>query len=437
MLRDNELQLSNERALLGGVLRDGRTFDELEDVGVTAADFTDPSLRKIYEAAKRLNDAGEPIDAITVTNQLRRDGQYDAVGGAAAVSELEARMPASAHVGVYARDLRGFATKRALLAASEEIFRSVQIGGRAEDLVDKAQEIVLSIETGGTQEPLTGSQLASLAFSRIEAYQETGELDFGLTSGFRALDDQVGGWRNGELVILAARPSMGKTSLALQTCCYAAQQRVGAVFFSLEMSGLSVSQRALSTLSGVPLSHIRNGALTTGYHQRAARAADELGAMPLHVCEQPGLSVGQIRSVSRRIRNRSGIGLIVIDYLQLISGTNPRNRHQELSVITKGLKNLARELDVPVLCLSQLNRGLESRSNKRPVMSDLRESGAIEEDADVIAMLYRHEYYTRDDCPEEDRGVAEVIIAKNRNGPTGTIRLGWSATTTSFREAEE
>jgi replicative DNA helicase len=393
-----------------------------------AADFYRGSHGTIYRTCLALWSKGEPVDAITLANELEERGELEQVGGASRVAELAALVSATANVEHYARIVKETATLRGLIRAGQEIVRLGQERiGETTELVDRAEQIVFDL----SQERVRGDfdhigPLLTESFERITKLYEAGVDVTGVPSGFRDLDRLTSGFQPGNLVILAARPSMGKSALAL---CIAANLGVRSsmpvALFTLEMSKAEVTQRLMCSEAKVESDRVRSGKLTQEDWPRLTAACDKLMKAPIYVDDTGSITMMELRSKARRLKAREpALGLIVVDYLQLMtSGGTVENRVQEVSQISRNLKVLARDLDVPILALSQLSRAVEQRHDKRPILSDLRESGSIEQDADLVFFVYRDEYYNGDESDQQ--GLAEVILAKHRNGPTGSEKLSF------------
>jgi replicative DNA helicase len=425
-----------ERALIGGLLIDPSSFERTVEEGLRPSDFYRKAHGIIYNVIQDLFQSAEPVDALTVVDELQRRGQLELVGGATGVSQLEALIPTAAHVGAYARLVREKSTLRRLIESATEIvaaaFRQDQ---KVIDLIDDAERAILAISEENTKKGVVPmGELVQRAISQLEKAYENKNSITGVPSGFTDFDSKTCGLQPGELIIIAARPSMGKTALTLNIASYVAvRKNIPVAVFSLEMGAEQLVQRLLGAQAGIDLSRIRKGQIKSTEWTDMARAAGELSEAPVYIDETPGLSIAELRTKARRMHHEHGIQLLIIDYLQLMSGPpGYENKATEVGEISKGLKSLARELSIPVIALSQLNRGVESRTDKRPMMSDLRESGAIEQDADLIAFLYREEYYLKDKTPEDKIGVAELIIGKHRNGPTGTLELQFKSELTRF-----
>jgi replicative DNA helicase len=419
--------LEAEESVLGAMLLSSTAIGAVTEI-ISAADFYRESHGTIYRAALALWGKGEPVDAITLVNELEERGELERVGGTARVAELAALVPATSNVEHYARIVKETATLRALIRAGQEIARLGQERpGDTVDLVDQAEQIVFDL----SQQRVTGDfshiqDLLKESFERITHLYEAGVDITGIASGFRDLDRLTSGFQPGNLVILAARPSMGKSALAL---CIAAnlgvRQSLPVALFTLEMSKSEVTQRMMCSEAKVESNRLRSGKLAPDDWPRLTAACDKLMKAPIFVDDTGSITMMELRSKARRLKSREpNLGLIVVDYLQLMtSGANAENRVQEVSQISRNLKVLARDLDCPILALSQLSRAVEQRTDKRPLLSDLRESGSIEQDADLVFFVYRDEYYNQEES--ESQGLAEVILAKHRNGPTDTVKLSF------------
>jgi replicative DNA helicase len=419
--------LEAEESVLGAMLLSPTAIGEVTEI-LDASDFYRESHATIYRAALALWGKGEPVDAITLANELEERSEIDRVGGTARIAELAGLVPATANVEHYARIVKETATLRSLIRAGHEI---VRLGhdrpGETTDLVDRAEKIIFDL----AQQRVTGDfahieSLLKESFERITSLYESGVDITGVPSGFRDLDRLTSGFQPGNLIILAARPSMGKSALAL---CMAANLGVRSqqpvALFTLEMSKSEVTQRFMCSEAKVESNRLRSGKLAPDDWPRLTAACDKLMKAPIYVDDTGSITMMELRSKARRLKSREpNLGLIVVDYLQLMtSGGTVENRVQEVSQISRHLKVLARDLDVPILALSQLSRAVESRQDKRPILSDLRESGSIEQDADLVFFVYRDEYYNPEDT--DSQGVAEIILAKHRNGPTDSLKLSF------------
>ncbi|MBM4269866.1 MAG: replicative DNA helicase [Deltaproteobacteria bacterium] len=422
-----------EEAVLGGVLLDNRALDRAVEA-LRPEDFYREAHRRVFQALIELDERSEPADVITLTECLKRRGDLDTVGGAAAIAELADRAATASNVGFYARIVRDKAILRRLVETGSDIAQRASSGAvDVGELLDQAEQQVLDI-ANRKMNPFTKiEEIIVGTVRKIEQLYQNPSALTGIPSGFIELDKLTSGFQPGDLIILAGRPSMGKSALATNIGQYAAEQTRQAVgMFSLEMSKESLVLRMLCGVAQIDSIKIRTGALADDDFPRLAMAAGHLADLPFFIDDMAGLSVLELRAKARRLkRENRGLSLIIVDYLQLMRAhRDVDNREQEIAMISRSLKALAKELEVPVIALSQLNRAVEGRPNKRPMMSDLRESGAIEQDADVIAFVYRDEFY---DKQSPDQGVAEIIIAKQRNGPQGTARLAFRKEYTLFQ----
>ena len=428
-----------EQSVLGGLLLDNAAFDKIAD-RVGEDDFYRGEHRRIYRQIRSLLERGKPVDAVTVAESLDLAGEGDETGGLAYLGELAANTPSAANIVRYAEIVRERAILRQLVTVGDEIADSAlnPLGRDPKQLLDEAEARVFKIAEGGFRH-LTGFQhINPLLTQVVERIQELHDRDnpsdiTGIPSGYHDLDARTSGLQSGDLLVIAGRPSMGKTSLALNIAEHVALE-VGlpVAVFSMEMGGAQLAMRMLSSVGRLDAHRVRTGRLDDDEWSRLSFALGKMHEAPLYIDETAALNPIDLRARARRLSRQCGkLGLIVIDYLQLMSSASgsSENRATEISEISRSLKSLAKELDVPVIALSQLNRSLEQRPNKRPVMSDLRESGAIEQDADVILFIYRDEVYHPD---SPDKGSAEVIIGKQRNGPIGTVRLAFLGEYTRF-----
>jgi replicative DNA helicase len=415
-----------EESLLGAMLLSRDAIAAALET-CSADDFYKPAHGHIFEAVCSLYGAGEPADPVTVADELRRAELLDASGGAGALVSLQANTPATANAGRYARIVEEHALLRRLIGVAGEI---AEMGFSLPDdvtaAIDRAESMVFQVAERRVTDSLKPlHDLLADSLDRLEALYDRGESITGVPTGFVDLDERLSGLQPSSLVIIGARPSMGKTALALGMAAHAAMEaRIPVLFFSLEMSHSELTQRLLCAEARVDSSRIRNGRLLESDWPKISHAIGRLGEAPLYIDDNPNLTVMEVRAKARRLKSRLGrLGLVVVDYLQLMSTrTSAENRQVEVSEISRGLKILARELEVPVVALSQLSRNLEMRADKRPVLADLRESGSLEQDADVVMFLYRDELYH----PESsDRGTAEIIVSKHRNGPTGSTQLAF------------
>jgi replicative DNA helicase len=424
--------LEAEESVLGAVMLSAEAANvALEKL--KAEDFYKPAHQIIFEAIVKLFDQNQPIDVVSVSNALRRGSQLDRIGGLGYLSGLLDTVPDSSNVGHYAEIVEETSARRRLLRAGSVVSSiAMRMDRSIDEVLDAAEQEVFRVSEEKVGDGLlaVGPMLKS-TLERIEELGARGEDVTGLSTGFRDLDGKLAGLHGANLVVIAARPSMGKTALALNIAQNAAENDHPVALFTLEMSREEVVLRLLSAMAGVDSHRLRTGQLGQELWQRVAREAARLYQMPFYVDDSPDLTVTAIRAKCRRLARKRGLSLVVVDYLQLMqSSGRSENRQQEIADISLSLKNLARELRVPVIAVSQLNRALEQRENKRPRLGDLRESGAIEQDADVVMFIYRDEYYN----PGGDQpGIAEVNIAKHRSGATGLVMMNFAAEFTRFR----
>jgi len=417
--------LEAEESVLGAMLLSPTAVGTVSEI-LGASDFYRESHAKIFLAALELERKGEPVDAITVADKLDERSELEAIGGQARIAELAALVPSTSNVEHYARIVKEMSTLRGLVRAGQEIAKlGHERPGEVADLVDRAEQVVFELAQQRVTTDFTHiDTLLKESFERITHLYEMGLDVTGTPSGFRDLDELTSGFQPGNLVILAARPSMGKSALGLCTAAYLGVRRqIPVALFTLEMSKYEVTQRMMCSEAKVESQRLRNGRLAPDDWPRLTTACDRLMKAPIYVDDTGSTTIMEMRSKARRLKSREpSLGLIIVDYVQLMtSGATAENRVQEVSQISRALKVLARDLDVPILAMSQLSRAVEQRQDKRPVLSDLRESGSLEQDADLVFFIYRDEQYHGE--KSEQQGIAEVILAKHRNGPTGTAKL--------------
>ncbi|HSV70214.1 MAG TPA: replicative DNA helicase [Methylibium sp.] len=428
-----------EQSVLGGLLIDNGAWDRAGDL-LSDGDFYRYEHRLIYDAIGRLINATKPADVITVYEQLQSLGKGEEVGGLAYLNALAQSVPSAANLRRYAEIVRERAILRKLVAASDEIATNAfnPQGRSVTQILDEAETKIMHIGEEGSRTRegfMPMDRLVVQLIDRVTELANNGAEDVtGVRTGFFDLDRMTAGLQPGDLVVLAARPSMGKTAFALNIAEHVAvNEGLPAVVFSMEMGASQLALRMVGSLGRIDQSGLRTGRLRDDEWGRLTEAVDKLGKASIFIDESAALTPGELRARARRQARQCGkLGLIVVDYLQLMSGSssNEENRATVLGEISRGLKSLAKELKCPVIALSQLNRSVESRTDKRPMMSDLRESGAIEQDADVIMFIYRDDYYNKESSKEP--GVAEIIIAKQRNGPVGTVKLTFLKPLTKF-----
>jgi replicative DNA helicase len=428
-------------SVLGGVLLENEALNKALEI-LRPDDFYRDSHRKIFSALIDLSNRGEPADLVTLTGALQQEGSLEAVGGSSYLATLVDYVPTAANITYYCRLVKEKSIARHLIRVATEIATRGYEGGEVEKSLDWAEKSIFEI-TGMKTRPsyFATRDILKDTFKTIEKLFERKELVTGVPSGFTDLDTMTAGLQPGDLVIIAARPSMGKTAFILNLVEYAAvhsQSKAPTIIFSLEMSKESLVQRMLCSISRVDASRLRTGHLGESDWPKLTNGAGLLSEAPIFIDDTPAISVLELRAKARRLKAEKNLGLIVVDYLQLMTGHNAENRQQEISEISRSLKALAKELSVPVVALSQLNRSLENRTDKRPIMADLRESGAIEQDADVIMFIYREAVYCeackkRDgSCDKGHEKDAEVVIGKQRNGPIGTVHLTFRGEFTRF-----
>jgi replicative DNA helicase len=424
-----------EQSLLGGLLLDNRAWDQIADL-VTESDFYRRDHRSIFSAIEKLIERGDPCDVITLSECLDGLGQLDEVGGLAYIGTLAKDTPSAANARAYASIVRDNSVLRQLAEVGTEIANSAYFseGRDTPTLLDNAEQLVFRIADRGKSESSGYSSIKDLlakAVDRIDTLFHQDNPLTGVASGFTDIDEMTAGLQASDLIIIAGRPSMGKTTFAMNIAEHAAiKDELPVAVFSMEMPGEQLAMRLMSSLGRIDQTKVRTGKLSDDDWPRLTSAVSILSKAPLFIDDTPALSPTELRARARRLKREHDIGLIVIDYLQLMQVPGHKeNRTGEISEISRSLKALAKELNVPVIALSQLNRSLEQRPNKRPVMSDLRESGAIEQDADVIMFIYRDEVYNED---SPDKGTAEIIIGKQRNGPIGARRLTFLGQHTRF-----
>ncbi len=424
-----------EQSVLGAMLLDREAvFVALEIV--KPPDFYKEAHREIYEAMLSLFHKEEPVDLLTLTEEMRSRGTLDAVGGIPYLTSLSSHVPRTVHVEYYARLVEEKAVLRRLIHSSGEI---MQWGYRPEvevqELIEQAQKNIYDITQSQYRQGFTLiNDLLSTTFDEIEKRYENKQTITGLTTGFNDLDRKLNGFHPSDLILVAARPAMGKSAFALNLAQNAALRAEASVaIFSLEMSKEQLILRMLAAESMVDLGKIQSGRLNEEEWTRIAQAMIPLSRAKIHFDDSAGISVTEMRSKSRRLKMEKGLDLVLIDYLQLMQGeTRSENRQQEISSISRNLKIMAKELDCPVIALSQLSRAPEQRADHKPILSDLRESGAIEQDADVVMFLYREAYY---DEESEKQNMAEIIVSKHRHGETGTIEMVWMGEFQKFADA--
>ncbi len=437
-LRLPQFSMESESSVLGGLLLDNNAWDRVGDL-LSEADFYRHEHRLIFAAVSKLVNDSKPADVITVFEHLQSQGKAQEVGGIVYLNQLAQYVPSATNIRRYAEIVREKGILRKLLTVSDEIGTQAQNpqGKTVERILDEAEQKIFAIGEEGSRMKQGFQPLNTLVVNLLDQVQDMADnpMDVtGVPTGFADLDRMTSGLQAGDLVVLAARPSMGKTSFAVNIAEHVAlHEQLPVAIFSMEMGAAQLAVRIVGSIGRINQGNLRTGKLTDEEWSRLSEAVENLRDVSLHIDETPGLTPSELRANARRLARQCGkLGLIVVDYLQLMSGSGGGgndNRATELGEISRGLKMLAKELQCPVIALSQLNRSVEQRTDKRPMMSDLRESGAIEQDADIIMFIYRDDYYNKD---SKEPNVAEVIIGKQRNGPTGTVKLYFQKSQTRF-----
>lgn len=425
--------LEAEQSVLGSILLKDKTFGDVLEI-LQPEDFYSPAHRIIYKALVDLFDRNEPLDLVTLNNQLTDSNQIKDIGGAVYLSSLTSIVPVTTNVISYANIIKQKSILRRLIEVNTDIAsRCYEEQGEINQLVDDAEQAIFDI--AGEKSTKSFTPLKNIipgAFQKIEQLYQRQEMITGVPTGYQIMDRMTAGLQPSDLIILAGRPSMGKTAFALNLAQNAALiEKTGVAIFSLEMSKEQLATRLICSIGKIDSQRVRTGRLHEEDWPRLTRAITQLTEAPIYIDDTPGITILEMRSKVRRLAAQYPIGLIVVDYLQLMQGRNSENRTQEISEISRSLKALAKEHSVPVIALSQLNRGVDARSDRRPLMSDLRESGAIEQDADIILFIYRDEVYNKEPTNPK-KGTAEIIIGKQRNGPTGSFNLAFLSEYTTF-----
>ncbi|MCY1512375.1 Replicative DNA helicase [compost metagenome] len=426
-----------ESSVLGGLLLDNGAWDRMGDLLVDG-DFYRHEHKLIYAAIGGLINASKPADVITVFEQLQNLGKADDIGGLVYLNSLAQYVPSASNIRRYAEIVRERSILRKLVTAADEIATNAfnPQGKPVDKILDEAEQKIFNIGEEGTRMKQGFQSMDSLVVELLDRVTEMAENPndiTGVRTGFNDFDKMTSGLQPGDMIVLAARPSMGKTSLAINIAEHVAlEEGLPVAVFSMEMGAAQLAVRIVGSIGRIDQGHLRTGKLSDEEWPRLTEAIEKLRNVSLHIDETPGLSSSELRANARRLARQYGrLGLIVVDYLQLMStsSSGDENRATAVGEISRGLKMLAKELKCPVIALSQLSRGVEARTDKRPMMSDLRESGAIEQDADIIMFIYRDDYYNKE---SKEPGVAEVIISKHRNGPTGTVKLAFLKPITKF-----
>ena len=422
--------------MLGSILLLPEVCDDVALI-VRPEDFYDSANQRLYAHMLAMHDEGRRIDTTLLVDRLKTADEYELVGGAGYLAEVLQSVPSAAHATYYAKIVHEKGTLRSLIHASTEILRDAYDANTdpREMLSQAEQKIFAILDERGSGDLANIREILQEAMVRIDARMKHDHAIGGIETGFSDFDSLTGGLHNSELIILAARPSMGKTALALNVAEYVTMTcQVPTLFVSLEMSSVELADRMLCSIAEVNGQRLRNGTISNDDRRRLVEKAADLSAAPLFVDDTPSRTMTEIAATARRLRRRDGLGLVIIDYLQLIDPDNQKDpRQEQVAKIARRLKGLARELKVPVLCLAQLNRQAEVAKENKPRLSHLRESGAIEQDADVVMFIHREEYYqTNDEDKQRCSGQADLIIAKQRNGPIGDVKLAWRKDFTRF-----
>ena len=419
-----------EESVIGAVLLSEDAVNDVMDQ-IHPEDFYVPAHQAIFEAMRSLFDTSQPIDVVTVSEALRRQGELEKVGGVQYLTRLVDIVPSTSNINYYSGIVEEHAKRRELIRAGASITDfAFDIDDEIINVLDRSEQAVLGVaEKRSSQTLLEVGPLFNDVLEHMELLEQQGSDMTGLATGFVDLDKKLAGMQPANLIVIAARPAMGKSSLTMNIATNAAIAGEAVAIFSLEMSKEEIVQRILSSVGKVDSMKLRSGQLGPLW-QRVVDAAGKMYQAPIFIDDSPIVTVTDIRAKCRRLKRRRGLSLIVVDYIQLMEASGRENRQQEIAQISRNLKNLARELDVPIIAVSQLNRSLESREDKRPRLADLRESGSIEKDADVVMFIYRDEYYNPEN--HESRGIAEVIVAKHRAGSTGPVRLTFQPEFTRF-----
>ncbi len=431
--------LEAEQSILGGLMVDPFAFDEISGV-INEDDFYKVAHRKIYSAITELSAKSQPIDIITVSNLLTDKKELDAIGGPAYLAEVMNSTPSAAHIATYAKIVHEKSLLRMLIHMSGEMVEKAydESYDSVESFLDEVEGKIFSItEEKKTQGLVGAAELIKDSMNRLTELFENKKEFTGIPSGFKGLDKMTSGFQPGEITIIAARPSMGKTAFSLNIAQHIIlREKKSLAYFSVEMGKEQLMMRMLASEARVNLSDLRIGNLTDNAWPRLIDKASKMAEARLFIDDTSGISPFEIRAKCRRLKAQHGLDIIMIDYLQLMDlKQKVESRERAVSEISKTLKAIAKELKIPVVALAQLNRGVEGRAEKKPMLSDLRESGSIEQDADVIMLLYREDYYERDNA--EAKGRSEIIIGKQRNGPTGTVHLRWESHIGRFVDLDE
>lgn len=419
-----------EWAVLGGLMLDNLAIGYVLDA-VGTHDFHSRNHRMMFDAILRLDEKGEPFDAVSIAAELDRMGELDNVGGLQALGNMVANTPSSSNIKTYARVVREKSLERQLAHAASEIMDIAHGGNMTpQEKIDKAGGLLLELSDDKSENgpKRVRESLPAWLVELDERFNNGGDI-VGLSTGYDDLDTKLNGLNNSDLIIVAGRPSMGKSTFAVNLAENAAINGKPVAIFSLEMPTVQLINRMVSSIGRVSHESIRTGKVGHDDWSRITVATSRIQDAPIFIDDTPALSISELRNRARRLKKQDGIGLLVVDYIQLMKAPGSDNRTNEIGNISRGLKQIAKELDIPVVALSQLSRGVEQRQDRRPIMSDLRESGDIEQDADIVIMLYRDEVYNEESA---DKGTAEILVRKQRNGPLGTVRLAFNGAMSRF-----
>lgn len=423
--------LEAEQSVLGSMLMEKEAITSASE-HLTPDDFYQDHHKKIYKAIIKLYDRGEPVDLVTLTDELQHKDELEAMGGATRLTEIVDSVPTAANIVTYAKIVKQKAILRQLIQVSSKIISNCYGAEDVDEALDEAEKMIFQVSSRGGQGgyvPIKDILVGT--FERIEALYGNKRGVTGVASGFYDLDNLSSGFQNSDLVIIAARPGMGKTTLALNMAQHAGiKEKLPVAIFSLEMSKEQLVMRMLCAQAGVDAHKLRRGFLSSEEWPKLTRAVGPLSEAPIFIDDTPEITAMEMRARARRLKAEHGLGILFVDYLQLVRAHGKHeNRQQEISSLSRSLKALAKELNIPIVALSQLSRAVESRTDRRPILSDLLESGGIEANADLVAFIYREGYYNQE---AENKNAAEIILAKQRNGPTGTIKLSFQGHLTRF-----
>lgn len=436
MMKTPPHDMRAEQSVLGAMILDKEAILDIVEI-IKSEDFYRNAHKELFDSIMTLYEKNEPVDMVTLADELASREALDNIGGIEYLNDLTTAGIITGNAKYYAKIIEEKSMLRRLISASSEILDLGYSTEKAVDVLEIAEKSIFDISQKKARDGFSSiKEILIETYEQIEKAYESEESITGLSTGFRDLDHKTSGLQRSDLILVAARPSMGKTAFSVNLCQNVATQNEGSsvAIFSLEMAKAQLVQRMLATQAGVGLGKIRNGDLTPEDWAKLASASAPLSQAKVYIDDTPGITVMEMRAKCRRLKMEQGLDMIMIDYLQLMSGGGKGdNRQQEISEISRGLKGLAREMDCPVIALSQLSRAPELRADHRPILSDLRESGAIEQDADIVMFLYRDEYYFND---SEKKGIGEIIIAKQRNGETGTVELAWLGDLVKFVNLE-